>query len=167
MIHSPKLHLTKKGSLLRFRWFAGGRQAPMEFRRELSEQDNNTLQKMMGWVQDSVGVHRNQKSRSLEEMGKALYQILMPSELRPLLKQNQKSLAICGGDPLFPWEILHDGDDFLGLRFPLGRLPSWAETQECFTENLHGVNSEELHVVMLSDLLGGLTIAKRETEVIS
>ncbi|MCB9639681.1 MAG: AAA family ATPase [Myxococcales bacterium] len=166
-MHTPKLHLTKKGSLLRFRWFAGPRQAPMEFRRELGERGDAELQKMMGFAHDAAAGKKSTDQPSLLEIGKTLYRLLIPEELRALLKQNQQPLAICGGDPLFPWEILHDGDEFFGLSAPIGRLPSWFESSSMVTEVVKGITPDELHVVMLSDLLGDLQDARREIDALS
>jgi ATP-dependent Clp protease ATP-binding subunit ClpA len=166
-MHTPKLHLTKKGSLLRFRWFAGPRQGPMEFRRDLGERGDTELQKMMAFAHEAAAGKKGAEQPTLLEIGKTLYRLLIPEELRTILKQNQQPIAICGGDPLFPWEILHDGEEYFGLRAPVGRLPSWFESTSMVTEVVKGIAPDDLHVVMLSDLLGDLQDARREIDVIS
>jgi CHAT domain-containing protein len=61
----------------------------------------------------------------LIEAGRAIYVDLLPSFLKEKLQEaHGPNLVLHLDKPLvgIPWELLHDGDDFLGRRFRLGRL---------------------------------------------
>ena len=135
---TPRLHLIRKGSLLRYRWFASSRRAPMEFRRDLGERGAQELQTLVARVYKLSTDPNPQDDAGLVALGRALYQLLIPEDFRLLLQQNKKGLAVHGGDPLFPWEVLHDGEQFLGLRYPIGRLPSWFEPNTIESEEHQG-----------------------------
>lgn len=54
-------------------------------------------------------------------LGQILYRLILPAPVRGELEQLQESLSLFTDDPSLPWEILHDGTDFLSLRYPLSR----------------------------------------------
>jgi hypothetical protein len=54
-------------------------------------------------------------------LGQILYRLILPEQVRHELEQLQESLSLFTDDPSLPWEILHDGTDFLSLRYPLSR----------------------------------------------
>ncbi len=100
----------------------------MEFHNELSESQLDELK----YLVEQSGVilrrsHREIRSGDLDlkTIGQALYRLIFSEDLQSLLEKNTSPLLISGGEPSFPWEILHDGKDFLGLKFPISRIPSW------------------------------------------
>ena len=159
----PRLHFVRKGSLFRYRWYAGPGQGSMEFRRELSDDNLSELQTLTEQVY-SVPEHPNDSSGpSLREVGQALYQLVIPDELQALFERNSAPLAIYGGDPLFPWEVLHDGEEFLGVRFPIGRLPGWFEPARTKGTGEHqGVGGDAIKLVLCADPQGDFSSSQRE-----
>ena len=161
----PRLHLTKKGSLLRYRWFAGPKRAPMDFRRDLGGRGLRDLETLTRRIYHPEASDNGGEGSSLVDLGRALYRLLIPEDLHPLLKKNEAPLAIHGVEHLFPWEVLHDGEQFLGLRFPIGRLPGWFEPASQ-TSLVRGHSSENIRVVMVADPLGDLPGAAREADYV-
>lgn len=57
----------------------------------------------------------------LERLGRALYVFLLPKEVQQFLSQLDRPLCLDIDRPEVPWELLHDGTTFLGLKQPIGR----------------------------------------------
>jgi hypothetical protein len=55
------------------------------------------------------------------ELGQVLFSVVLPQSIREQLYDLEEPLAIQTDDPTLPWEILHDGKEFLALKFPLAR----------------------------------------------
>jgi CHAT domain-containing protein/TolB-like protein len=53
--------------------------------------------------------------------GQLLYRTLIPPDLRALLRTVQGPLLISTALYGLPWELLHDGEEFFGLRYALGK----------------------------------------------
>lgn len=136
----------------------------MEFRRELNEFGMTEMRALTQQVQTMTG--NESRPPSLEELGQALYQLLIPEDLHALLQKNQQPLAIYGGEPLFPWEVLHDGEQFLGVKFPIGRLPSWFEPVTGQTAGGDGLAPGSLRVLAVADPLDDLPEARREVNYV-
>ncbi|MBK7895497.1 MAG: tetratricopeptide repeat protein [Anaerolineaceae bacterium] len=62
-------------------------------------------------------------SRRLEELGRFMFNFLLPPALKKWLPQLSEGTAVllATNDTTLPWELLHDGHDFLALKFALGR----------------------------------------------
>ncbi len=163
-IQTPRLHFVRKGSLFRYRWYAGPGLGSMEFRRELSDYNLAELQTLTAQVY-RMSERQHNTGPSLQEVGQALYQLVIPEELHALFERNHSPLAIYGGDPLFPWEVLHDGEQFLGMQFPMGRLPSWFEPGRDKDSGEHkGVGGEQLKIALCADPLGDFSPSQREID---
>ena len=74
-------------------------------------------------------------SRRLEELGRFMFNFLLPKALREWLPQLPEGTAVllATNDPSLPWELLHDGNHFLALKFALGRqlltpMPRYLQT---------------------------------------
>jgi ATP-dependent Clp protease ATP-binding subunit ClpC len=61
----------------------------------------------------------------LKRIGRTLYDQLLPEEscadLRELLKSLNTPLLISTNDPQTYWELIYDGDEFWGVKYPIGR----------------------------------------------
>ena len=57
----------------------------------------------------------------LEHLGGLIHREVLPDEVREELSRYAGPLLLATDDPSLPWELLHDGQDFLGLRHPVGR----------------------------------------------
>ncbi len=62
-------------------------------------------------------------SGRLEELGRFMFNILLPTPLKQLLRGLPEGTAVllATNDTSLPWELLHDGDDFLALKYAVGR----------------------------------------------
>jgi tetratricopeptide (TPR) repeat protein/class 3 adenylate cyclase len=73
--------------------------------------------------------HSNIKSRSpsardaLRQLGRLMFDLFLPTQVQSFLKDltPQTPLLISTNDTLMPWELVHDGTEFLALKCPLGR----------------------------------------------
>ncbi len=131
-----RLYVIKKGKVFRYRWYRGRGPTSMEFRSELSESQFDELKFL---VRESYRIlHKSRvldsDSLDLKTIGEALYKLIFSEDLQSLIRKNTAPLFICGGDPLFPWEILHDGKGFISHRIPIGRLPIWLDSENQLRE---------------------------------
>lgn len=62
-------------------------------------------------------------SRRLEELGRFMFNFLLPPAVKQWLPQLPEGTAVllATNDTTLPWELLHDGHNFLALKFALGR----------------------------------------------
>jgi CHAT domain-containing protein len=98
--------------------------------------------------------------------GRAIYVDLLPGFLKEKLEEaSARNLALHLDRPLLgiPWELLHDGDQFLGRRFRIGRLVSQQEGGA----TLQRAMSAPLSVLIVADPTGDLPGARREAEELS
>lgn len=58
---------------------------------------------------------------NLEKFGNTLYRLLIPERVREALETSHGPLVIRTDDQEIPWELLHNGREFLSLMRPLGR----------------------------------------------
>jgi len=96
--------------------------------------------------------------------GQAIYVDLLPAFLKEKLEEaSAPCLALHLDRPLLgiPWELLHDGDQFLGQRFRIGRLVSLeSEAGPPLQRELRA----PLSVLIVADPTGDLPAARREAE---
>jgi CHAT domain-containing protein len=78
------------------------------------------------------GIMPNDVMDALSAAGKGLYDDLLPAGLREHLadmaraqRDDNAKVALLINGPLqwMPWELMHDGEEFLSLRFQIARLP--------------------------------------------
>lgn len=94
--------------------------------------------------------------------GQAIYVDLLPAFLKEKLEEARaQNLVLHLDRPLLgiPWELLHDGDQFLGRRFRIGRLVSEQEGAS-LQRSMHA----PLSVLLVADPTGDLPAARREAE---
>lgn len=95
--------------------------------------------------------------------GKAIYVDLLPAFLKEKLEEaSARNLVLHLDPPLLgiPWELLHDGDQFLGRRFRIGRLVSQQESGSAMQRRMQ----PPLSVLIVADPTGDLPAARREAE---
>lgn len=81
---------------------------------DFSKQEKKTIMKRVNEISDVA---------SLEKFGRALWSKTIPGSLQDTLSNNGSPLVISVNDNSLPWELMHDGDDFIMLKVPLGKLP--------------------------------------------
>jgi len=97
---------------------------------------------------------------SLEEFGQLMYGLFLPPLIQNALRELDVALIISTNDCQIPWELLHDGQTFLGLRAPIARrlmVTRWVAGQEST------VTSEPTFLI-ISNPLGDLPEADREAD---
>lgn len=69
---------------------------------------------------------------ALKELGKLMYSLLIPEELRQPLRSIDTPLVITTDAPEIPWELIYDGEDFLATKYAVSRrhLGSQSDRQE-------------------------------------
>jgi len=133
---------------------------------DLSETIYSLLQKSTSPRED-----RKKLLSELDRAGGELFEKLFPPTFRKRLKQSiQKDMIISIDDHLVhvPWELCHDGKEFLGLRFNLGRVVS--THQEVREEKRRKVSSPLSMLVIYSgskELAGAREESQRMVEEVS
>lgn len=78
-----------------------------------------------GLLQSCDELLRSAESRRFEvearSRGQLLYRTLIPPDLRAMLRTVQGPLLVSTALVGLPWELLHDGEEFFGLRYALGK----------------------------------------------
>ncbi|MCA9917063.1 MAG: tetratricopeptide repeat protein [Anaerolineales bacterium] len=72
---------------------------------------------------ENLQIAGEKTSRRLEELGRFMFNFLLPTALKRWLQQLPEGTAVllATNDTNLPWELLHDGHDFLALKFAVGR----------------------------------------------
>ncbi len=101
---------------------------------------------------------------SLRRLGRLMHDFLLPRPVQSFLKglTPYTPLLISTNDPLLPWELLHDGTEFLALKCPLGRrLLSSEQVRRNPTQSHAGKN-----FLLIADPAGDLPKAGEEIEAL-
>ena len=59
----------------------------------------------------------------LERIGRLMYSLLIPDAMQRLIDETCCPLTVISNDLELPWELMHDGEDFLCLKRPFARMP--------------------------------------------
>ncbi len=100
----------------------------------------------------------------LEAAGQAIYVDLLPAFLKEKLEEAAAPNLLLHLDRQLvgiPWELLHDGDAFLGRRFRIGRVVSMETTA---TVAMQRSMRSPLSVLIVADPCGDLPAARTEAE---
>jgi CHAT domain len=120
---------------------AGGPVANLEtLRDQLNEIVNQTVTREIPF---------EQTKQAMRAAGMALYNVILPPQVADLLEASRQGE---GDAPVLrihvheqydwiPWEILHDGDDFVGLSFMVARVPIVATPPDTSGRTSHPVRS--------------------------
>ncbi|MGA1870521.1 MAG: CHAT domain-containing protein [bacterium] len=104
--------------------------------------------------------------KQLERIGHQLYNVLFPPEIKTALKFTEARYIIFHLDDHLvhiPWEMIHDGQNFLCLRFNAGRI---VKMRQYIPPQPHRRLSDPLRMLVLSDPKGNLESSYREGEVL-
>jgi len=75
---------------------------------------------ILGQAQRALDEHPAER---LERIGRLMYSLLIPDAMQRLIDETSCPLTITSNDLELPWELMHDGDDFLSLKRPFARMP--------------------------------------------
>ena len=62
-------------------------------------------------------------TEQLRNVGDLMYRLFVPDSVQRLLTDYACSFTITTNDLELPWELMHDGEDFLCVKRPVGRMP--------------------------------------------
>ncbi|MGH9222724.1 MAG: CHAT domain-containing protein [Acidimicrobiales bacterium] len=110
---------------------------------EVVEEDRRRAEQAVGRVTGAVAVAQSRGSRDLSgatagvdeatstpvserlrDLGDLLYRVFVPPFARFLLAESKCPIAMTTNDVVLPWELLHDGTEFVSLQRPLARMPA-------------------------------------------
>jgi photosystem II stability/assembly factor-like uncharacterized protein len=97
---------------------------------------------------------------TLADFGRLMYGLFLPPIVQNALREMDAPLVITTNDAEIPWELLHNGRDFLGLRAPLARrlmVSRWVAGGEA-------VLAAEPNFLLIADPLGDLPEAEAEAD---
>ncbi|MGH8907773.1 MAG: CHAT domain-containing protein [Egibacteraceae bacterium] len=107
--------------------------------------------------------------RSLAEqildVGGFIYSLLVPNAIQFLLRDGKSSLTITTNDMELPWELMHDGENYLCLTRPLARMPMGGAFPHRPRPRLRRSNRYRF-LLLYADANGKLKDAHREVEEI-
>jgi CHAT domain-containing protein len=166
------LHITRLGSTFRFQitkpdqilspimkiWDVDVR---AEFVSRLCEELSKIIQ------QHSSQPIPIQAQERIEHLGKALYhQLILPGlggdHLQSVLGGDSLPLLISTNVPEIPWELLHDGQNFLGLKYAIGRQLLKSTAVPITTP----WQSDRMRCLLIADPCDDLPEARKEAETL-
>lgn len=98
----------------------------------------------------------------LERVGGELFALLFPPSIQTRIRASTADFLVLSLDDScvhIPWELAHDGRDFLGCRFCLGRN---ARTRQSMPQNRRPFPEERVSFLVVSDPCGNLSEAAQE-----
>ncbi|MCA9429632.1 MAG: CHAT domain-containing protein, partial [Candidatus Omnitrophica bacterium] len=133
-----------------------------ELELETIESHSEEIQKLIrkANLQGSIG----ESLANLERRGKALFDLLFTAKVRQDIQKSASSYILLKLDDScvhLPWELLHDGVDFLCCRFAVGRT---VRTSQPIHELKRVPPTEKIHLLLISDPSGNLPAAAKEGE---
>jgi len=101
-------------------------------------------------------------SDELKKNGRALFDQLLTQEVKHSIKNTKANFLLISIDEHLvhiPWELLYDGEEFLCIRFAIGRS---VRTKQRGAENRHREISKPIKMLMVADPSGDLSSAYEE-----
>jgi len=101
-------------------------------------------------------------SDELKKNGRALFDQLLTQEVKRTIKNTKANFLLISIDEHLvhiPWELLYDGEEFLCIRFAIGRS---VRTKQRGVENRHRDISKPIKMLMVADPNGDLSSAYEE-----
>jgi len=95
------------------------------FRKKVDQEEQQLLDQTLLKIQNNAGsIDRDEAEEELNRVAKKLYSILVPEKLAKYLQQSTfqyMTIIPMGKMHSYPLELLHDGDNYWGLKFPMTR----------------------------------------------
>ena len=96
------------------------RDSPMRAKTHTDAKWHRKLKKSLRKFREClIGFHQDE--RKLAVIGQELFRDIVPPAMRAEIRKLRVSLEVQTDETSMPWEILHDGDDFLATRLALSR----------------------------------------------
>jgi hypothetical protein len=100
----------------------------------------------------------------LVETGRSMFMLAVPNKVKAELKQTTGYLRVTAPTELFhvPWELLHDDENFLGVKYAMGRLILSDEPPKSASR----VKKDKVKFLLVADPTSDLPSALQEVEAI-
>lgn len=94
----------------------------------------------------------NNRPQDMTDLGWQLSDLVFPKAIKPDLKKGGLFLEIGLDEDLqgYPWELMHDGDDFLCLKHYIGRYVNVKEKEALVQNRQMNFTPEELSILIIS-----------------
>lgn len=112
--------------------------------------------------QPTAATEQGEMAEQLRNVGDLMYSLLVPHEIQRVLAESRSSLIISTNDMEIPWELLHDGENFLCRRRPLSRMPVSASVPRRPPPPAAGANDQLKFLLIYADPLDNLPNAQDE-----
>jgi CHAT domain-containing protein len=114
---------------------------------------------------DRRGRAKKEVIGQLRETGRRLHALLLPEGIKALSGKVPKQLVLQLDDRLIniPWELLHDGDEFLCLKYSMGRLVS---TSQEVLAPMRPIDKGAVNMLVIADPRGDLSASGTEGKAI-
>lgn len=102
----------------------------------------------------------------LRQLGEKLYGTLIPLEIKQFMTETQSGSLILEIDQsliYIPWELLHDGEDFLCLKYAMGKVLPGTAKKPSRCQSFH---QQPIQMLVVADPRGSLPAAKNEAAAI-
>lgn len=99
------------------------------------------------------------------DIGEALFLRVLPQAIREQLRILDEPLTILTDDPTLPWEVMHDGSEFLALKFPIARQLIIHESMASLVRPKQIVETG-FSALIIADPTGDLPGARNEGEAL-
>lgn len=95
--------------------------ATTSYHNKIAQETLENIKESLNEVVESINGLTTSDYSSFESWGKMLYRSLLPEPIQDRIKNLKTPLLISTDDPTLPWELLHDGDNFISLHLSIGR----------------------------------------------
>ena len=86
----------------------------------------------------------------LRDIGRLMYSLLVPDAMQRLISDARSSLTLATNDMEMPWELLHDGTEFLCLERSMARMPLGGTLPRRRREQAGAGSGETLRVLVVA-----------------
>lgn len=102
----------------------------------------------------------------VEAVGKKIYQSLFPDQIKEYLKENPiDTIVFLSTNFSIPFELMHDGKDFLAKKYDIYRSPILEDTSEIIVSDK--AKDQPGHIAIVTNPTNNLPAAERETTQIT
>ena len=95
---------------------------------------------------------------SLISLGKLMYRLFLPYQIQTNVSQIRNPLIISSNDTELPWELMHDGNDFICIKNAIGRRIRTKER----AKTTHYERKETLRFLLIANPTGDLEATEEE-----
>ena len=101
----------------------------------------------------------------LERIGRRMYSLLIPDAMQRLIDETDEfPLTVTSNNPELPWELLHDGNEFLCLKRTFARMPA-GQTFPRRTRDNMATGTDRAQRVLLIHSVHGEPLGQAEAEI--